>query len=342
MQRSSSCTWVKGLAEMFAARGVDVPRLFAAAGLPAARLENPDERFSADDVSRLWELAVAWTGDAALGLDRAVTLRHVNFDVVGYAMLSSPDLRTALQAFAHYLALISDAATFQVLPAPDGDAWLALGHTGNARPVPRQRFAYGLLALSTLCQWLTRRECRPRAVEFIFDAPPEIAAYQAAFACPLRFGQPENRLLLAACDLDAPLPSRNPALLALHEQVMHERLAALGRASTSWRVSEEIVRRLHRGEPRREDVAASLAMAERTLQRRLQAENTSFQQLVDEARRELARKYLADARYGFAEISDRLGFADSSNFFRACRRWFGLPPGQYREQLAAPAACAGS
>ena len=208
---------------------------------------------------------------------------------------------------------------------------------GPLRPdagVPRQRFAYGLLALSTLCQWLTRRECPPRAAEFNFEAPPEIAAYQAAFACPLRFGQPENRLLVAGVDLDAPLPSRNPALLALHEQVMHDRLAALGQASTSWRVSEAIVRRLHRGEPRREDVAASLAMAERTLQRRLQAENTSFQHLLDEARRELARKYLADGRYSLQQVADLLGFGDSSNFFRACRRWFGMPPGQYREQLA--------
>lgn len=333
MQRSSSCNWVKGLAEMFASRGLDVPCLFAAAGIDAARLESPTERFGVDEVSRLWELAVAWSGDGALGLDRAITLKHVNFDVVGYAMLSSPDLRSGLQAFARYLALISDAATFQVVPAANGTAWLALGHTGNARPVPRQRFAYGLLSLLTLCQWLLRREVRPLAAEFKFDAPPELRAYQAAFDCPLRFGRPENQLLLAGADLDAAIPSRNPALLALHEQVMDERLAALGRSTISYRVSDEIIRRLHRGEPRREDIAASLALADRTLQRRLQAENTSFQQLLDDARRELARKYLADPRYSLQQVADELGFGDASNFFRACKRWFGMPPGQYREQL---------
>jgi AraC-like DNA-binding protein len=56
--------------------------------------------------------------------------------------------------------------------------------------------------------------------------------------------------------------------------------------------------------------------------------------LLDDARRELARKYLADARYSLGEVAHLLGFGDASNFFRACKRWFGLPPGQYREQLA--------
>lgn len=333
MQRSSSCSWVKGLLEMFASRGVDPARLVAAAGIAPERVENPEERFGADEVSRLWELAVALSGDPTLGMERALTLRFVNFDVVGYAMLSSPDLRCALQAFARYLAVISDAATFQVVPASGAAAWLELGHIGNTRPVPRQRFAYGMLSLLTLCQWLTRREVQALRVEFRFDEPPERAAYEAAFGCPTEFGLEGNRMLLCAADLDAPLPSRNPSLLALHEQVMQSRLAALGQRTLSLRVTTEIVRRLHRGEPRRDEVAASLALADRTLQRRLQAENTSFQQLLEEARRELARKYLADPRYSLAQVADLLGFGDASNFFRACRRWFGMPPGQYREQL---------
>ena len=140
-------------------------------------------------------------------------------------------------------------------------------------------------------------------------------------------------MLIAAADLALPLPARNPVLLALHEQASRERLLMLGNATTSVRVSEEIMRTLRHGEPRRQDIAAALAMTGRTLQRRLQAENTSFQQLVDEARRELARKYLADSRHALGEVAHLLGFADQSNFFRACKRWFGVPPARYRQQL---------
>lgn len=188
----------------------------------------------------------------------------------------------------------------------------------------------------TLCEWVTRRDMRPLAVEFRFEQPDEVDRYRAAFGCPLRFGQPENRLLLSAADLRAPIPSRNPLMLALHEHVLQDRLAVLGSLRTSYRVSEEIVRRLHLGEPRREQIAASLALADRTLQRRLHEESTSFQQLLDDARRELARKYLAEEHYPLNQVADLLGFVDQSNFFRACKRWFGVPPGQYRRTVRQP------
>jgi AraC-like DNA-binding protein len=333
MERSSSSTWVRGVAEMFASQGVDVAKLFQAAGADLALLDAPDARFPADQVTRLWELAVAWTGNPALGLDRELASRHVNFDVVGYAMLSSPDLHAGLDSLSRYLALISDAATFALQPAPEG-AWLVLGHTGNTLRVPRQRQEYGLLALLMLCRWLTRREVRPLAAEFVFPDPVDLRPYDCAFECPLRFGQPATRLLLPGCDLAAAIPSRNPSMYALHEKVLEGRLVSLGNARVSYRVSEAIRHRLHQGEPRREDIASSLALADRTLQRRLHAEQTSFQELLDGARRELAGKYLADGQYSLGQVADLLGFVDQSNFFRACRRWFGLTPGQYRQRLA--------
>ena len=335
MQRSSSCTWVQGILQMFASQGVDVARLVPAAGIAARRLENPQERFGADEVSALWQLAVAWSGNPALGLDREVAARYVNFDVVAYAMASSPDLRSGLVSLSRYMAVISDAATFELVPQGH-DAWLVLGGSGFAQPVPRQRYAYGQLSLLTICEWVTRRPVQPLAVEFKFAQPPEVACYRSVFGCPLRFEQPHNRLLLPAADLAAPVPSRSPSALALHQRVLEERLTALGNASISYRVSEEIVRRLHRGEPRREEIAASLALADRTLQRRLHAENTSFAQLLDDARRELARVYLSEERYSLAQVADLLGFVDPSNFFRACKRWFGEPPGQYRRRVLAP------
>jgi AraC-like DNA-binding protein len=334
MGRTSSSAWVKGVADMFAAQGLDVPRLFDAVGLDIRLLEKPDARFAADEVTQLWDLAVAWSGRQSLGLDRELASRYVNFDVVGYAMLSSADLRAGLESFARYLALISDAATFEVQPERRG-AWLILGHMGNTLRIPRQRQEFGLLALLMACRWLTRRDVRPLAAEFIFPEPADFHPYRMAFECPLRFDQPATRMLLATADLESAIPSRSASMYALHERVMEDRLASLGNARTSYRVSEEIVRRLHEGEPRREEIAASLALTDRTLQRRLQAEKTSYQQLLDDARRELARKYLADEHYSLGQIADLLGFVDQSNFFRASKRWFAMPPGQYRQKLVA-------
>ena len=101
----------------------------------------------------------------------------------------------------------------------------------------------------------------------------------------------------------------------------------------SYRAREVIIRRLPDGEPRRDEVAGELCMSERTLQRRLEEEATSFVQLLDDTRRELAEQYLGRLHLSLAQAAYLLGFSDQSSFFRACRRWFDLSPGQYRSQL---------
>ena len=334
MDLNSSSAWVRGLLALFAAEGVDAERLVRETPLERARLEDPNGRFSTDEVNRLWEQAVAASGDAALGLDAELAARHIDFEGVGFVMLSSADLRAGLEEFARYLALISSATTFEVVPDPAG-AWIAMGHTGNTRPVPPQRSAYSLLALLAMCRWIARQPIRPLRVQFGFAQPPEPQAYARAFGCEVDFGQTGHRMLLAAADLAAAIPSHNADLLALHERALDERLAALGEDSITRRAAEVVTALLPQGEPRRQQVAERLALTDRAFQRRLQAEHTSFQQVLDETRRALAARHLRDRRLALGQVAHRLGFSDESNFFRACRRWFGMAPGQYREEQAA-------
>ena len=90
---------------------------------------------------------------------------------------------------------------------------------------------------------------------------------------------------------------------------------------------------LPQGEPRRETVAQALYLSERTLQRRLQEEGSSFQKLLDDTRRDLAVQYLCQPDLAPLAIAYLLGFADPSNFYRAFKRWFGVTPGEYRQAL---------
>lgn len=335
MNRTSSSTWIKGVLDMFASQGLDVQRLMLGAGIDSSALDQAGARVGADAVIRLWDLAIQASGNPALGIDRELVARFVNFDVVGHAMMSSPDLRSGLESLSRYLALISDATTIELVDDVHAGphSWLVIGHIGNTLRLPRQRQEHAILTLQILCSWLTRREVRPLAAEFIFPQPECELPYRKAFDCPLRFGQPATRLLLADTDLATPLPSRSPAMLALHERIMDEQLSHLGSTTVSNKVREHVMQRLGQGEPRREDIAALLALTDRTLQRRLRAEGTSYQQLLDEARCELARKYLAQDKLPLSAMADLLGFGDQSNFFRACKRWFGVPPGEYRRAL---------
>jgi AraC-like DNA-binding protein len=333
--RTSSAAWVRGTTDMMAAEGLPVAELCSEAGIDMAALQQPHARVDVDRISQLWDLAVARSGREHLGLCPQLTARYGNVDVVGYALASGPNLLVGFQHLTRHMAVISDCTAFELTREARG-YWFSIAHIGGTRPVPRQRVEYALLTLFTLCGWLTRRELTPLAVELTTPQPSTAseARYEKAFGGRLpRFGQPASRILLADADMLADIPTHNPSLWAMHERLVETELDHLGHSLASTRVRAEVARVLHKGEPRRDDIAASLNMTDRTLQRRLQAESATYQQLLDDTRCELARQYLADPRRSLTEVADLLGFADQSNMFRACKRWFGMPPGQYRAQL---------
>jgi len=329
---TSSSTWVRGVVDMFAAEGVDVPALLAEAGIDAASLDDPHARHSIDDVSRLWELAVSRSGNTTLGLSRELAHTYGKLGVVGHEMMACPTLLSALQRLERSMNVVSNAATFALQRDADG-WWFELGHRGGERPVPRQRVEFGMLTMLGFCGWVTGREVQPRVVEFVYPEPADPACHRAAYGAPVRFGAAANRALLAGADVERPLPCRDADMAALHARLVDDALERLEVASTSADVRRLLGALLRQAEPRRRDIAAALHLSDRTLQRRLHAEGTSFQQLVDETRRELAQEYLRKSRHSLQRVAEMLGFDDPSNLHRACRRWFGETPGGYRARF---------
>jgi AraC-like DNA-binding protein len=331
-ERTTSAVWVKGIAEMFAAEGLNVGALFAATGIDAAALEAPGARLQTERISHLWELAVQQSGNPALGLAQHHVARPASFDVVGYTMMSCADLHGAYERLIRYMLILSDALTMTMNEERDGYR-MAFVLFGGDRPIPRQRVEFIFATVMSFCRWISRREIYPRAVEFAYPPPAQSALYRDVFRCPVSFDAPRHSILFARADLTAPLPTSNPQLAELHERFAGEYLRQFDHADTSYRVREAIVRRLPDGEPRRDEVAGELRMSERTLQRRLETEATTFLQLLDDTRRELAEQYLGRLNLSLAQAAYLLGFADQRSFFRACKRWFKLSPGQYRNQL---------
>ena len=241
-------------------------------------------------------------------------------------MMSCADLRGAFERLVRYLLILSDALTRSISEERAGYRVIFVLFGGD-RPVPHQRIEFILVTLIGFCRWISGREVHPLGIELPYPPPADPAPYGAAFRCPVSFDAPRNSVLFARADMTAPLPTSNPLLAELHERFAGEYLKHFDHAHTSYRAREVIIRRLPDGEPRRDQVAGELRMSERTLQRRLEAEATSFIQLLDTTRRELAEQYLGRLHLSLAQAAYLLGFADQSSFFRACKRWFALSPG---------------
>ncbi|MGA9321849.1 MAG: helix-turn-helix domain-containing protein, partial [Xanthobacteraceae bacterium] len=174
------------------------------------------------------------------------------------------------------------------------------------------------------------------AKEFQVTFPPTHNALEYAdlFGAPVLFGQSVNRLLFDSRWLDgAPRLGNeitNSTVMRLCDAQIEEFQLRQGLVGE---VRQLLMKNLMR--PKRfEDVAQSLNVSARTLRRKLRDENSSFRQVVDELRRDMAVRYLRDTDLTVEEIADTLGFSDAANFRQAFRRWTKTTPRKFKDTSA--------
>ncbi len=338
-ERTTSSSWAQGIVQALEAADIDCHQLFAELGLDYAALGDPDARFAQDDMTRLWLRAVEVSGNPAIGLDMAREARPAALHVVGYALMSSRNLKEGFARLVCYQRIIAEGADLDFQPCTQGYR-LSLAIHGDRLPPARQSAEGSLAGCLTFCRWLTGRALQPLEVSFQGRAPEDLEPYRRLFQAPLRFDAPRYALVFSQADVEAPLPTANDALAQLHDRFAGEYLARFAGSRVLHQARQVLCRMLPQGEPRRETLAQALHLSARTLQRRLQEEGSSFQQLLDDTRRDLAMQYLAQADMALLEIAYLLGFADPSNFYRAFKRWFAVTPGEYRarnlRQVAQP------
>ncbi|MGY8820680.1 MAG: AraC family transcriptional regulator [Pseudomonadales bacterium] len=330
-ERTTSSSWAMSIVQALELDGLDCQDLFVKLGLDYSALNDPDARFAQDGMTRLWQRAVEITGNPAIGLNLAKVMRPGAMHVVGYALMSSSTLRDSFQRLVRYQRIIAEGADLQFGSTNRG-ALLTLAIHGDQLPPARQSADGSLASTLAFCRWLTGKPLAPIEVYFQGPPPADIEPYQAAFQAPLRFNAEFHGMLMRHVDMDIALPTANAELAQLHDRFAGDYLARFSDSRVTHQARQVICRLLPQGEPRRETVAQSLHLSERSLQRRLDEEGTSFQQLLDDTRRTLAEQYLARADLALLEVAYLLGFADPSNFFRAFKRWFAMTPGEYRAQ----------
>ncbi|WP_397459378.1 AraC family transcriptional regulator [Pseudomonas asplenii] len=331
-ERTTSASWAMGIVKTLEMEGLDCRALFQQLGLDYAALDDPDARFAQDSMTRLWQRAVELSGNPAIGLNMGKVVRPASFHVAGYALMSSRTLAEGFMRLVRYQRIIAESADLSFRLLPEGYALILTVH-GDHLPPTRQSAEASLACALALCGWLTGRTLQPRKVLVQGSQPQDVAPYKQAFHAPLVFDAPYDALIFEKADMEAPLPTANEAMALLHDRFAGEYLARFSGSRVTHKARQVLCWLLPQGEPKRETVAQTLHLSQRTLQRRLQEEGTSFQTLLDDTRRELAEQYLAQPRMALLEVAYLLGFADPSNFFRAFRRWFEVTPGEYRARL---------
>lgn len=321
------------------ARGVPAASLMVDVGFDPAWLHDPDARMPLAVESRLWDEAARRSGDPDFGLHAAAAIRPGLFQVLDYAVRTAPTLGVALQRLVRYNRLLHDAATFDIQrQGPVVSIEHRFTHPG-AR-ASRHAVEFTLASLVVVAAQIGACPVQAVAVEFAHEAAGNLPTHRALFGVTPRFGAPRSRLLLAAAVLQHPVPATDAELSRIVTAYADSLLDRLGPAAPSWseRVRQALLQGLAGDGATMPAVARQLGLSERTLQRRLRDEGTGFAPLLDAVRRELALRWVGEARLALGEVAYLLGFSEPSAFHRAFRRWTGATPHAWRRQHSQPQA----
>lgn len=334
-----SAASVKLLLHAAAQRGADADALRQAAALDAAQLADPDGRLPLAAMQHLWELATAATHDPHLDLHLAEQTHPASFGALSYVLLHSPTLGAALAQLCRYQDLACNGTRTSLRRLGEASVELVVEVTSPAISDPRYALNSELAVCLHLLRLLSGQPLVPEAVRLAYPPPPDPSEHQRVFApAPVQFGTPDSALRLPATVLALPLPTADPQLLALLEPHAAALLARLHQPPTvADCVRRELLHLLAQGEPTLAAVAAALCRSPRTLQLHLRQAGQSYQQLLDEVRRELAERHLRDHRLDTTAIAFLLGFAEPSVFVRSFRRWTGQTPGAFRRAASSAA-----
>lgn len=317
--------------------GLDVPRLAADVGIELARLADPDARVPHDSWVALFRHLEQRTGDPGIGLHLVGALPFGHFDAVDYLVASSATAEEGLARLVRAFPIVSTAAEHTVRRVG-----AELRVTRASRPGVATTRAGTELAIGGMVRRLAELSGGAFVPERIELAhPPSVSpeTYARVLLCPVLSEREAHVVVYRASSGAVPMRDAAPTLsLALdaHVEVLLARLGE-GPPGTAEAVRRAVARDLSAGPPSLACVAKALAMAPRTLQRRLEAEGTDYRSVVDTTREDAARAYLADGRYAVGEVAYLVGFSDPSAFQKAFTRWTGKSPGAYRAALTASA-----
>jgi AraC-like DNA-binding protein len=307
--------------------GADPARVLSAAGLEPPVLDHIENRIPVHHMGPLFDACVEQTGceHFSLLVGQRGHLSHLG--TMGELMESAPTVGDALRSFSVVQDLNSDMGAAFVLEAGDVAALgFAIFRTDLKRP--EQVYDAAMALACNMMRGLCRLHWTARELVLARPAPPDMAPYRRCFGPHVSFDQVYSAVRFSSRWLTQPAPHADPKR---HEALL-ERIEA--------RDAVDLVPKLHRalrvlliqGHSSGDALAQILSLHRRTLNRRLRAQGTTFQELLDEVRLDVARQLLLHTGTSIEDIATALCYADVSAFMHAFRRWTWTTPARFRQE----------
>lgn len=311
------------------AHGLSRDRLMQESRLTESMRADPDARCSTFAFVALWRILLVELPDVVVPIELAKSIDLAALGVIGQIVPRADSLQHGHQLVERFLRLSDTSLGSRRVERGD-----LVGFAVMHRPeVIAMRFP---IELMVTVGWrllsAAAGESVAREVTFAHAPGYPVAAYEALFGAPVRFEQPESTVWIERARLDEPLPSSDPIARRYFEAYAERMLDALDTSPPPLlaTIREAVAVELATSGAELARVAKRVAMSTRTLQRRLEEAGTSYQDIVDTVRAEMARALLREKSRSIVDVAFELGYADLKSFYRAFRRWTDTTPADWR------------
>lgn len=326
--------WVIAIGKAIEYLGKDIQPLLQGLDIQPDEYLDPDYRISASKLNELFDLAADLVEDPCFAVSVAWHIHPSVFSVLGYGMLASENIKEVLERLVNFQKLVMGTCDLDLKEAQDQLTFIAnTAYYQDKRPVLSDGLVFSLL--TTVMQFLrvvSATKLSPLVVKVRMAQPDYHDKLVSYFGCDVCYEQDVNALVFEREPLERSLPTSNPQIAQIHDQMALERLNSLDSEDIVAAIKSRIIESLSHGIPSQEMIAKELNMSLRNLQRKLELQGTGFKEILDSIRRNMALQYLKQPRLSLGEISHRLGFSSATNFSRAFKRWTNFAPGEYRAQ----------
>lgn len=328
---STIAAYAFAIATALEQREIDPQAVFEKCEVPIQTTTDPLLRLTNAEISRLFRASVAATGDPAFGLAVGEALHPGNLHAMGYALMASTSLRDFSQRLESYYKIVSQSARIRTEETP-GEFLLITEMLAPDTCIETQDAFVALMV--RFIRFIYNPAFNPLRICLARPEPSsDVAKYRDYFGCEIHFGCPEIVIAMASDAVDKPLPGASKELAQMHDQTSMQYLKRMEKQDIINRVRTMIVEELSSSAITKQRVADKLCMSARSLQMKLAAKDTSFQEILDGTRNSLALGYMEQSAISITEAAYLLGFSDVSNFTRAFKRWTGKSPRDFRQSL---------
>lgn len=330
VESTTIASWALAVCRTIDASGASSQKILDELAIDPSVLIDPNARLPVSQMTQLWRKAVTLTGDEAIGLKVANFVQPTSFNALSFSLLVSESLNDAWVRVKRYYSIISNVLEMDI---EHGEHESALCFNKIAGRHYADEAIDAFMATSYLMAFqVSHGQIIPCRLELERRQPFDSKPFNDLFNCPIKYAANSNKIYYSNTALQRPFPSANRQLALSNDEAIQAYFQTISQQAFSKKVTEAITFSMTLGNPLRDKVAQSFHMSSRNLQRKLRQEGTSFSELVENVRKELAIKYLANNQLAVIDVSFRLGFKDPSNFTRAFKRWHGLSPLQYKQR----------